>query len=81
VGRAAVPGKYGDHVILEKSEKIITITTPGDLKKYKIGIVKDTIAVQLQRQGVNEKDLVLESTPNAAIEMLKNGTIDALAFI
>jgi polar amino acid transport system substrate-binding protein len=77
----AVPGKYGDYVILAKSEKNITITAPEDLKKYRIGIVKDTIAVQLlQRQGVNEKDLVSENTPASAIAMLKNGTIDALAF-
>ncbi len=77
----AVPGKYGDYVLLAKSEKNITITTPEDLKKYKIGTVKDTIAVQLlQRQGVNQGDLVLETTPTAVIEMLKDGTIDGMVF-
>jgi polar amino acid transport system substrate-binding protein len=77
----AVSGKYGRYVLLAKSEKNITVTTPGDLNKYKIGTVKDTIAVQLlQRQGVNKEDLVLETEPMTAIDMLKNGTIDAIAF-
>jgi polar amino acid transport system substrate-binding protein len=75
----AVPAKYGDYVLLAKNEKNITITTPDDLKKYKLGTVKDTIGVQLlQRQGINNE--VQGNTPTAVIEMLKNGTIDGMVF-
>lgn len=77
----AVSGKYGEFVLLAKNDKNITIKASDDLKKYKIGTVKDTIAIQLlNRQGVNEKDLVLEATPMSVIELLKNESIDAMAF-
>jgi polar amino acid transport system substrate-binding protein len=73
----AVPGKYSRWVLLAKSKENITITTPDDLKKYKLGTVKDTIGVQLlQRQGINDE--VQGNTATAVIEMLKNGTIDGM---
>jgi polar amino acid transport system substrate-binding protein len=75
----AVPGKYGDYVLLAKSKNNITIATPDDLKKYKLGTVKDTVGVQLlQRRGINTE--VQGNTQTAVIEMLKNGTIDGMVF-
>lgn len=77
----AVSGKYGRYVLMAKSDKNITINAPEDFKKYKIGTVKDAMAIQLlQGQGVNEDNLVLEDTPMSVIEMLENGSIDAMAF-
>jgi polar amino acid transport system substrate-binding protein len=73
----AVSGKYVRWVLLAKSKNNITIATPDDLKKYKLGTVKDTIGVQLlQRQGINNE--VQGNTLPAVIEMLKNGTIDGM---
>jgi polar amino acid transport system substrate-binding protein len=75
----AVAGKYGDYVLLTKSKENIKITTPDDLKKYKLGTVKGTVGVQLlQRQGINNE--VQGNTPTVVIEMLKNGTIDGMVF-
>lgn len=77
----AGPIASGRDVLLARSDKNITIATPEDLKKYKIGAIEDDVAVQrLLDNGVEKEDLVLETTSAPIIEMLKNGTIDAWAY-
>jgi polar amino acid transport system substrate-binding protein len=75
------PIASGSDALLAKSDKNITITTPGDLKKYKIGALKDDIAAQrLLNMGAKKEDLILETSSTPIIEMLKSGTIDAWAY-
>ncbi|VVB71305.1 Bacterial extracellular solute-binding proteins, family 3 [uncultured archaeon] len=71
------PGKN----VLLASNKNITIMAPEDLKKYKIGAIKDDVAVQgLLNSGLKVEDLIIETTSKPIIEMLKNGSIDAWAY-
>jgi len=75
------PIATGRDVLLAKSDENISITSPQDLKKYKIGGLENDIAVQrLLNDGVNKKELILEKTSAPIIAMLKNGTIDAWAY-
>lgn len=68
-------------VLLIKSDKSMIIQTDSDLKKYKIGTIKDDMAVQmLLDRGLKEEDLILETATEPIIEMLQNGTIDAWAY-
>jgi polar amino acid transport system substrate-binding protein len=76
----AGPVVSGKYVLLAKNNSNISIKAPEDLKKYKIGGLKDNAATQLlQDQGVEKEDLILAATPTPIIEMLNNGTIDAFA--
>ena len=69
------------NVLLAKRDKIISITAPEDLEKYRIGAINDDSAVQmLLDKGVKKEDLVLETTSSPIIEMLQNGSIDAWAY-
>lgn len=77
----AGPIATGRDALLARSDRNITIATPEDLKKYRIGGIVDDIAVQrLLNNGLKKEDLVLEVTSAPIIEMLKNGTIDAWAY-
>lgn len=69
------------NVLLAKKDKILNISSPEGLKKYKIGAINDDSAVQmLLDNGVKKEDLVLEATSSQIIEMLQNGSIDAWAY-
>lgn len=69
------------NVLLAKKDRSLNISSTEDLKKYKIGAVKDDSAVQmLLDKGVKKEDLVLGNTSNQIMEMLKNGSIDAWAY-
>ena len=75
------PIASGRDALLARCDRDITITTPEDLKKYKIGGIKDDIAVQrCLNNGLKKEDLILETTSKPLIEMLENGTLDAWAY-
>jgi polar amino acid transport system substrate-binding protein len=75
------PAASGRDVLLAKRDKTISISGPQDLKHYKIGAIKDDVAVQrLLNKGVKIEDLILEITSKPIIEMLENGSIDAWAY-
>ena len=75
------PIASGRDVLFANRDKNITITTPEDLKKYKIGAINDDVAVQrLLNNGLKKEDLILETTSKPVIEMLENGSIDAWAY-
>jgi polar amino acid transport system substrate-binding protein len=68
-------------VLLTKKEKKITIAGSGDLKNYRIGVVRDDSAMQLLlNDGARKEDLVVGNTSKAVIEMLQNDSIDAWAY-
>ncbi len=68
------------NVLLVRSDKNISITTPEDLKKYKIGVINNTSSMLLLLdKGIKKEDLVLENESKPLIEMLQNGSIDAWA--
>lgn len=72
-----LPSKY---VLLAKNNSDISISGPGDLKKYKIGATEDNAAtILLLNQGAKKEDLIIETTTTPIIEMLKSGAIDAWA--
>ncbi len=55
----------------------VSITGPDDLKGYRIGGVKDDVAVQqILNLGVNESQLVLEADAPTLVRRMENGTID-----
>jgi polar amino acid transport system substrate-binding protein len=69
------------NVLLVKRDKNISIANSEDLKKYKIGAIKDDSAVQmLLDKGMKMEDLVLKTSPKPLIEMLQNESIDAWAY-
>jgi polar amino acid transport system substrate-binding protein len=77
----AGPIVSGRFVLLAKVDKNISITSPEDLNKYKIGAIKNDIAMQLLLdKGAKKQDIVLETTSEPIVEMLKNGSIDAWAY-
>ena len=68
------------NVLLVRNDKNISIITPEDLKKYKIGVINDTSSMLLLLDtGIKKEDLVLAQTAKPLIEMLENGSIDAWA--
>jgi len=68
------------NVLWVRSDRNLSIMTPEDLKKYKIGAVdNDSRMFILLDMGVNKEDLVLTPTSDPLIEMLENGSIDAWA--
>lgn len=68
-------------VLLTKSDNSLIIQADSDLKKYKIGTIKDDMAVQmLLDRGLKKDDLILETAAKPIIEMLQNGTIEAWAY-
>ncbi|MGB7571037.1 MAG: ABC transporter substrate-binding protein [Methanothrix sp.] len=69
------------YVMLTKMEKNISITDPEDLKKLKIGAVQDDLAIQLLLdKGIKKDDMVIETTSEPIVEMLKDGSIDAWVY-
>ena len=69
------------NVLLAKRNSSISIEGAADLKKYRIGAIKDDSAVQmLLDKGVKKEDLILETDPRFIIGMLQNGSIDAWAY-
>ena len=69
------------YVLLTKAGKNISISDPEDLKKLKIGVIEDDLAVQmLLDKGVKREDMINETTSEAIIEKLKDGSIDAWAY-
>ena len=69
------------NVLLARRDKNISITTLEDMKKYKIGAIKDDSAVQmLLGKGMKMEDLVLMTNSKPLIEMLQNESIDAWAY-
>lgn len=73
-----ISGKY---VLFARKDKNISITATEDLRKYKIGTIKDDVAVQLLLdKGLKKEDLMLETASAPIIEMLDNGSIDAWAY-
>jgi polar amino acid transport system substrate-binding protein len=69
------------NVLLAKRDRNISVTNSEDLKKYKIGALKDDSAVQmLLNQGLKMEDLVLKTSSKPLIEMLQNESIDAWAY-
>lgn len=69
------------YVLLTKMERNISIYDAEDLKKFKIAAVEDDLAVQkLLDNGVKKDDLIIETTSEPIVGMLKNGSIDAWAY-
>lgn len=69
------------YVLLAKKDKNIGLLNEENLKNIKIGAIEDDMAVQmLLDEGVNEENMILETTSTPIIEMLKNGSIDAWAY-
>ncbi|WP_292390881.1 cache domain-containing protein [Methanosarcina sp. UBA5] len=69
------------NVLFARPDSGITIESPEDLKKYRIGVIVDDIAVQqLLNAGVNKSQLVQETNASAIIEKLNNGEIDLWAY-
>lgn len=67
-------------VIFAKKDRNIRIVSPEDLKKFKIGAIRDDNAIQmLSDKGVNKEDLIIENTSTPIIDMLENGSLDAWA--
>jgi len=58
----------------------ITITSPEDLNRYRIGVVKDSVEnTLLTGHGVNTSNIVPGQTPGDLIRMLEGGEIDLWA--
>lgn len=75
------PATSGRDVLLAKRDKNVTIEDPKDLKKFRIGAIKDDVALQrLLNSGLSRDDLIIENTSAPMIEMLENGSIDAWAY-
>ena len=75
------PATSGRDVLLAKRDKNVTIADPKDLKKFRIGAIKDDVALQrLLNSGLSRDDLIIENTSAPMIEMLENGSIDAWAY-
>ena len=75
------PAASGRDVLLAKKDKNVTITDPQDLKKYKIGAIKDDVVVErLLNSGLKREDLILENASAPIIEKLEDGSIDAWAY-
>ena len=75
------PAASGRDVLLAKRDKNVTIADPQDLKKYKIGAIKDDVVVErLLNSGLMREDLILENASAPIIEKLEDGSIDAWAY-
>ena len=65
------------YVLFAQPNQKITIEKPEDLKRYRIGVIVDDVAVQqLLNAGVNKSQLVQETNASTLVEKLNNGEID-----
>lgn len=68
-------------VIFAMDERAVKISSPAEMNRYRIGVVRGSAEQQLLTSlGVNAKSLVLEDNPNAIVKKLKSGSIDVDAF-
>jgi polar amino acid transport system substrate-binding protein len=73
----AGPIYINHNVLFARPDRAITITSPPDLQRYRIGVIADDITVQQLRDlGVNESGLVQETDTSVLIKKLENSTID-----
>jgi len=67
-------------VLFAPVSRNITISSPADLNRYRIGVVKDTVETSLLiSQGVDASHLVPGATPVVLLRMLEEGHIDLWA--
>lgn len=68
-------------VLFALNEKYIKISSPGDLRTLKIGVVKDSAEGPVViKAGASPGNLVERNNTTQVIDMLKAGTIDAWAY-
>lgn len=68
-------------VLFARPDRKIVIAGPEDLKRYRIGVIKDAVGVnQLLGKGVNESQLVTGTNATELIAKLQNGEIDLWAY-
>lgn len=76
----AGPFTKSGFVIFAPVKKNITITSPADLKGYRIGAVRSTIENDLLvARGVNASDIINGADPGESLRMLEDGRIDLWA--
>ena len=76
----AGPFTRAGFVVYAPCSRNITITSPSELNRYRIGAVKDSIEnTLLSGQGVNALNLVPGQTPVDLVQMLERGEIDLWA--
>ncbi|MDD1710194.1 MAG: transporter substrate-binding domain-containing protein [Methanoregulaceae archaeon] len=74
------PFTRGSFVIYAPMSRNITITSPGDLNRYRIGAVESTIEnTLLANLGVNASRIVNAPAPEDLLRMLETGEIDLWA--
>ncbi len=68
-------------VVFAMEERAVRVSSPAEMNKYKIGVVRGSAEQQLLTSiGVNAKSLVLEDDADTIIKKLKSGSIDIDAF-
>lgn len=68
-------------VVFAMEERAVRISSPAEMNKYKIGVVRSSAEQQLLTSlGVNERSLVQEDDADTIIKKLKSGSIDIDAF-
>ena len=76
----AGPFTKGSFVVFAPADRNITIRSPEDLNRYRIGAVKGTIEnTLLTGRGVNPSHIVNGLVPADLVTMLENGEIDLWA--
>lgn len=66
-------------VIAHKRDRV-TIETPSDFEKYRIGVVREDIGHQMMRQIIPEKDLDIANSSTSNLRKLKEGRIDMFIY-
>lgn len=76
----AGPFVSGDNVLFALKSRNITITSPEDLQKYRIGVITNTSSIPiLLGLGVEHDQLVLGETAAVLIDALERGEVDLWA--
>jgi polar amino acid transport system substrate-binding protein len=74
------PFTKAEFCVYSVADRNISITSPEDLNRYRIGTVNGTIEYNLLTgQGVDESNIVVASTPTELLSMLHDGEIDLWA--
>ena len=69
------------HVLFAARDQAIAINGPGDLKRYRIGVVADDAAIlQLLEAGVDRHQLVTDTSVPVLINKLAGGEIDLFCY-